>query len=185
MRWLLLIIFVTPALLSTNRRLLAQDQPQPVVQKPPAELAALEEHFARVLNSARKEAGLKALAFRKDIRVRKEACSIAEKGADNIMGAQRTGRNYWDVVIDPKALESEIKRIATAPTAYDNVSVGVWYASNVQYPSGAYWVLIYPEHSAAYEAFRGHFYLTDSFEYVTRFDKNWKKRLPPTCRDFK
>src|SRR6266851_694313 len=168
MSWLLLIIFVTPALLSTNCRLLAQDQPQPVVQKPPAELAALEEHFARVLNSARKE-----------------ACSIAEKGADNIMGAQRTGRNYWDVVIDPKALESEIKRIATAPTAYDNVSVGVWYASNVQYPSGAYWVLIYPEHSAAYEAFRGHFYLTDSFEYVTRFDKNWKKRLPPTCRDFK
>jgi hypothetical protein len=145
----------------------------------------LEEHFANILNSGRKEAGLKALPFRKDIRVRQEACSIAEKGADRVVGARRMGDNYWDVVPDPRALDSEIKRIATAPTAYDNVSVGVWYAANAQYPAGAYWVLIYPEHSAAYEAFWGHFYLTDSFQHITRFDKYWKKRLPPTCHDLK
>jgi hypothetical protein len=117
----------------------------------------LEEHYANVLNSGRTEAGLKALAFRNDVRVRQEACSVAEKGADGIVGAQRTGDNYWDVVLDPKALDSEIKRIATAPTAYNHVSVGVWYAASAQYPAGAYLVLIYPEHSAAYEAFWGHF----------------------------
>jgi hypothetical protein len=184
MRWLLLI-FVTPALFSTSNYPAAQDVSKPAAQKPAAELAALEEHFANILNSGRKEAGLKALPFRKDIRVRQEACSIAEKGADRVVGARRMGDNYWDVVPDPRALDSEIKRIATAPTAYDNVSVGVWYAANAQYPAGAYWVLIYPEHSAAYEAFWGHFYLTDSFQHTTRFDKYWKKRLPPTCHDLK
>ena len=156
-RWLLFIL-VTSAFFSTNHDPAAQDASKPAGQKPAAELAALEEHFANVLNSGRKEAGLKALPFRKDIRVRQEVCSIAEKGADRIVGARRMGDNYWDVVPDPKALDSEIKRIATAPTAYDNVSVGVWYAANEQYPGGAYWVLIYPEHSAAYEAFWGHFY---------------------------
>jgi hypothetical protein len=184
MRWLLLI-FITPALFSTNHYPAAQDASKPAVQKPATELTALEEHFANVLNSGRKEAGLKTLALRKDIRVRQEVCLIAEKGADGIVGARRTGDNYWDVVPDPRALDSEIKRIATAPTAYDNVSVGVWYAANAQYPAGAYWVLIYPEHSAAYEAFWGHFYLTDSFQHITSFDRYWKKRLPPTCRDLK
>jgi hypothetical protein len=184
MRWLLLI-FISPTLFSLNHYPAAQDTSRPSVQKPAAELAALEEHYANVLNSGRTEAGLKALAFRNDVRVRQEACSVAEKGADGIVGAQRTGDNYWDVVLDPKALDSEIKRIATAPTAYDHVSVGVWYAASAQYPAGAYLVLIYPEHSAAYEAFWGHFYLTDSFQHITRFDKYWKKRLPPTCRDLK
>jgi hypothetical protein len=61
----------------------------------------------------------------------------------------------------------------------------VWYGANADYPAGAYWVLIYPEQSAAHEAFWGHFFLTDSFQYVTRFDKNWKQRLPPTCRNLK
>src|SRR6478672_12757189 len=98
MRLLLLIILVTPARLSTSHYPAAQDASKPALQKPAAELAALEEHFANVLNSGRKEAGLKALVFRKDIRVRQETCLIAEKGADHIVGAQRVGDNYWDVV---------------------------------------------------------------------------------------
>jgi hypothetical protein len=93
MRWLLLIVLVISTLAGANPQRAAQDEAKPVIQKPSAELAALEEHFARVLNSGRKEAGLKALAFRKDIRVRQEACWIAEKGPDRIVGPQRMGNN--------------------------------------------------------------------------------------------
>ena len=48
---------------------------------------------------------------------------------------------------------------------------------------GPYWVVVYPEHSAAHEAFWSHFYLTDDFEYQTIFDKSWRKRLPARWRD--
>jgi hypothetical protein len=32
------------------------------------------------------------------------------------------------------------------------------------------------------DAFWGHFYLTDGFEYVTAFDGKWRKQLPDACR---
>jgi len=72
--------------------------------------------------------------------------------------------------------------LANEKTSYDHVPVGAWFAATQDHPSGIYWVVVYPEHSAAHEAFWSHFYLTDDFEYQTPFGKHWKQRLPQQCR---
>lgn len=159
-------------------------QPKPATEKPVAEIIALEEHLANEFNAARKSAGQKPLAFRKDIRVRMEACSVAQNGKDDLVEPPRRPK-LWYVTLDPQVLSPNLKELAASEVKYSSVGVGVWYAVSEQYPAGAYWVVIYPEHSAAHEAFWSHFYLTDTFEYQTRFDKYWKKRLPPQCRDLK
>lgn len=164
-------------------------QTAPPSQPSPAQLSSLEEGVARRFNDARQSAGFKPLAFRKDRRVRMEACSVALRGPDiRVEGDIVNGRplrKNWYVASDPQAAAAEISDIATYLTPYRSVGVGVWFARTAQFPDGAYWVVVYPEHSAAHEAFWGHFYLTDDFEYVTLFDRYWKKNLPQECRDIK
>jgi hypothetical protein len=111
-----------------------------------------------------------------------EACSIHVKGPDPIVDIAQQKRKFWYLAADPQEPNDELTRLAKAKTGYNHVGVGVWFARTQQYPSGMYWVVVYPEHSAAHEAFWSHFYLTDDFEYQTPFGKHWKQELPPQCR---
>lgn len=163
----------------------ASSQSKPAEPRTPQDLSALEEHLAGEFNSVRKSWGLKPLPFRKDTRVRMEACSVAVNGPDSIVESRDGYRKYWYVTRDPQAGNSVIKQVAEEKNGKSTVAVGVWYAAKQEGEPGEYWVVIYPEDTAAQEGFRRHFYLTDSFEYATRFDKYWKKKLPEQCRNIK
>lgn len=142
------------------------------------DLSALEERVAKQFNDLRAKSDIKPLKFRQDMRIRAEACSVQVKGPDPTV---EFPRKFWYLTPDPNKPSDELVRMATEKTSYDHVGVGVWFATTEAYPSGMYWVVVYPEHGAAHEAFWSHFYLTDDFEYQTVFDKHWKQRLPQPC----
>ncbi len=148
----------------------------------PSDLTALEDHVFKEFNRLRSKGSLKPLKVRRDLRVRMEACSIQARGTDRLVEARSEKRKSSYITADPKEPNPELTRVANIVTNRDHVAVGVWFAKTQEYPSGMYWVLIYPEHSAAHEAFWKHFYLTDDFEYATAFDKHWERALPPQCR---
>ncbi len=160
----------------------ASPQSNPAERKRPQDLSALEEHVAGEFNAVRKSWGLKPLPFRRDIRVRMEACSVAVNGPDSLVESRDGFLKYWYVTGDPQAANPVIRQVAEEKNGKSSVAVGVWYAAKQEGKPDSYWVVVYPEDTAAREAFRRHFYLNDSFEYVTRFDKYWKKKLPEQCR---
>lgn len=164
---------------------MASSQSRPAETRTSQDLSALEEHLAGEFNAVRKSWGLKPLPFRTDIRVRMEACSVAVNGPDSIVESRDGYRKYWYVTRDPQAANPVIKQVAEEKNGKSAVAVGVWYAAKQEGGPGDYWVVIYPEDTAAHEAFRRHFYLTDSFGYMTGFDKYWKKKLPEQCRNIK
>ena len=137
---------------------------------------------ARQFNGLRKQAGLSQLKVRRDLRVRKEACSVQVKGPDSLVDILRQGRKFWYLTADPEKPNEELVHLAKEKAGDDHVAVGVWFATTQQYPSGMYWVVVYPEHSAIHEGLWSHFYLTDDFEYQTSFGKHWEKELPRQCR---
>jgi hypothetical protein len=157
----------------------------------PSNLTALEENVAKQFNQLRVDAGLKPLTFRRDLRVRMEACSVQLNGPDSLVENVPWKRKQWYLAADPSKPDSELPQITAAMTTarwqrgHDHVAVGVWFATTDAYPAGMYWVVVYPEHSEGYEGFWSHFYLTDGYQYMTRFDKYWKARLPQLCRSIK
>jgi hypothetical protein len=80
-------------------------------------------------------------------------------------------RKWWFLAANPSKPDSELARLAGTRTSYDDMAVGVWFATTDVYKAGMYWVVVHPEHSEAHEVFWGHFYLTDDLEYQTPFDK--------------
>jgi hypothetical protein len=155
----------------------------------PPDLTALEENVAKQLNEVRTKAGMKPLRFRRDSRMRMEACSVQIKGPDpKVEHASRNGKfSYKFLYLSSNPIEpsDELAQLAGTRTTFDNVAVGVWFAVTETHPSGMYWVIVYPEHSSVHEGFWSHFYLTDDFEYQTVFDKHWKEQLPQRCRSIK
>lgn len=146
------------------------------------DLKPIEKTIATEFNRIRQQAGLNPLAVRDDRRVRMEACSVQVKGPDPFVDIEKQNRKFWYLTADPKNANDELVRLAKTKTSFDHVAVGAWFATTPQYPSGMYWIVVYPEHSAAHEAFWGHFYLTDDFEYETSFSNHWKQGLPSECR---
>jgi hypothetical protein len=145
----------------------------------PPNLPILEGVVAKQFNDLRTKAGLNQLKFRRDIRLRMEACSVQVKGpGPKIEGARNV---FWYLSADPTRANDDLVRLAGQKVTYDHVAVGVWFSRTEVYPSGMYWVVVSTEHGAAHEAFWSHFYLTDDFEYQTNFDKGWKKELPSNC----
>jgi hypothetical protein len=108
-----------------------------------------------------------------------EACAIEVKGH---AVREVTGLKSWYLTANPAEGNGELEQLALQKTEFDHVSVGVWFARTEAYPSGWYWVVVLPEHSAVHEAVWSHFYLTDDFEYQTIFSKRWKANLPKECR---
>jgi hypothetical protein len=157
----------------------------PAQRQVPTDIGSLEEQIAGQFNAARKSAGLKQLSFRRDIRIRMEACSVAVNGPDSIVDQTWTKRKYWYSTADPRSSNPELTQIALQPADRHSVGVGVWYVADAKHPDGTYWVVVYPENSAVHEAFWGHFYLTDDFEYQTVFYESWKEKLPNECRSIK
>lgn len=149
------------------------------------DLDKVEESVAKQFNDIRQKSGLPKLKFRRDLRVRMEACSIETRGPDPKVEQPGTKHKIWYLASDPAKPTEELARLAGEKTDRHHVTVGVWFAATGTYPNGAYWVVVYPEHGAAHEAFWSHFYLTDDFEYQTIFDRLWKKRLPDRCRSLK
>lgn len=167
LRIVLLLIFVACSFAQTSQ---------------PVDLTALEKHVAKHFNELREDSGLKPLKVRRDRRMRMEACSVQIKRPDPIVDIAQQKRRFWYLTADPKKPSDELARLASAKTSDDHVGVGVWFATTEDHPSGMYWVVVYPEHSPAHEAFWSHFYLTDDFEYQTPFGKQWKQGLPQQCR---
>jgi hypothetical protein len=143
------------------------------------DLGELEQNVVKQFNNLRVKSGLRPLKFRRDLRLRMEACAIEVKGH-----AERevTGLKSWYLTANPAEGNGELEQLALQKTEFDHVSVGVWFARTEAYPSGWYWVVVLPEHSAVHEAVWSHFYLTDDFEYQTIFSKRWKANLPKECR---
>jgi hypothetical protein len=146
------------------------------------DLGRLEDAVARQFNEIRLKSNLPALKIRRDLRLRMEACSVQIRGPDPKVEEPYAKQKSWYSISDPKVAAEELARIAQQKTDYDHVGVGVWFAATEAYPNGRYWVVVYPENSAAHEAVWSHFYLTDDFEYQTMFDKQWRKGLPERCR---
>jgi hypothetical protein len=175
----LLVSFLTTTLNAQNKSSNSSVSPS---------LSFLEKHIASEFNLLRTSAGLKPLHFRNDKRVRMEACSVAENGPDLWVEREPSGRQdknmhrYWYTTTDPMAVTPELLQIASFPVSNDSVAVGVYLLQSTEQSKRAYWVVVYPEHSALHEAFWGHFYLTDSFEYETAWSGEWKQHLPKQCR---
>lgn len=144
------------------------------------ELSALEKQVAQRFVEARKKYSIKPPVFRNDLRMRKEACRLSVEG-----GPKNVDDGRWYVSDKPADAVSAIEEIAKMEMNQDHFGVGVWFAKIGAYPDGKYWVFIWPEYSAVAEAFKRHFYLTDSFEYVTPFDREWNKHLPGVCQSIK
>ena len=148
-------------------------------------LDKVEESVAKQFNHIRQQSGLPPLRFRRDLRLRMEACSVETRGPDPKVENPQTKYKIWYLTADPDEPTEDLARLARQRTDRDHVAVGIWFATTAAYPSGAYWIVVYPEHGAAHEAFWSHFYLSDDFEYQTIFDKSWMKRLPDRCRNLK
>jgi len=149
---------------------------------PARDLVAIEADVAKQFDELRQNAGLQPLKVRRDLRVRMEACSVSIKGPDGTVEVPGSKFKHWYMTPDPHGLNDELVRIANENTVNDHVAVGVWFATTEAYPSGMYWVVVNQEWSAAHEAFWGHFYLTDAFEYQSPWNKRWKKWIPRGCR---
>jgi hypothetical protein len=151
----------------------------------PLELGKLETAVANQYNDLRIKAGLKPLKVRDDIRVRMEACAVEVHGPDPMVQWVNASRKNWYMAADPLQPSDELSLLANEKTGYDHISVGVWFAKTDKYPSGMYWIVVWPEYGAAHEAFWSHWYLTDTFEYQTGFDKHWRSHLPVQCASIK
>ncbi len=151
----------------------------------PPDLNSIEENIAKKFNDLRQKRGLKPLAFRKDIRLRMEACSTAFSKPAYYIDAPTIHRRLWYSTQAPTVDYSELERISYIETQRDHFGVGAWFLIDDKHPHGTYWIIVYPEHSASSEWLRRRFYLTDDFEYVTPFDKSWRRRLPQQCQQIK
>jgi hypothetical protein len=153
------------------------------------DLTTLEETVGKQFNELRAKAHLAPLAFRRDIRMRMEACSVALNGPDKHVefDSQYALRKekLWYSTDDPTKQNDTLATLAQIRTNYDHVAVGIWFSTTKTVPKDTFWVVVMPEQGAAREAFQSHFYVTDDFEYATVFDKHWKKRLPEICGSIK
>lgn len=148
-------------------------------------LGKSEEVVARQFNEMRRKLGLPALEFRRDLRIRMEACSVQTRGPDPKVERPGTKYKIWYITSDPAKPTDDLEMLSREATDRRHVAVGVWFATTQEYPNGAYWVVVYPEVSVLHEAFWTHFPLIDEGYYDTIFDKAWKKRLPERCRSLK
>jgi len=155
-------------------------------QQPP-DLTALEENVGKQFNELRVKSGLKPLKFRRDLRIRMEACSVETQGPDPKVEQPGTKYKIWYLTTDPIEPPDDLARLVESSKKTDrrHVAVGVWFATTGAYPNGAYWVVVYPEVSVAHEAFWTHFPLIDEGHYDNIFDKRWKKGLRERCRSLK
>ncbi len=149
------------------------------------DLGKVEENVARQFNDIRQKSGLKTLKFRRDLRIRMEACAVETRGPDPKVENPQTKYKIWYLTTDPTEPTPELSRLAHQRTERHHVAVGVWFATTESYPHGAYWVVVYPEVNIVHEAFWTHFPLIDEGYYDNIFDRTWKKRLPDGCRNLK
>jgi hypothetical protein len=153
------------------------------------DLNALEETVGKQFNELRAKADMRPLEFRRDIRIRMEACSVALNGPDRNVefDSQYALRRekLWYLTGDPAKPNGDMANLAQVRTTNDHVAVGIWFGPTKGVSKDMFWVVVMPEPSGVHEAFWSHFCVTDDCEYQTVFDKYWKKRLPEICRTIK